>query len=167
MAQQSADLVSPDQTESTSAPQKATAPQTPSGTLFASSDLSDSKWHFYGTGYIWIPGIHGTVGIRGFDASVHVTAGDIFSNFRGGFLGVFTPTYNRFSAPVDFIWMRLRDSRAIPFVPDYSVRATLNMSIVTPKVNYLLVNNPKVKIFGTAGAPHLACGNDARSGTDN
>ena len=41
------------------------------------------------------------------------------------------------------------------------------MSIVTPKVNYLLVNNPRVKIFGTAGAPHLACGNDARSGTDN
>ena len=103
-----ADLVSPDQTESTSAPQKTTAPQTPSGTLFASSDLSDSKWHFYGTGYIWIPGIHGTVGIRGFDASVHVTAGDIFSNFRGGFLAVFTPAYNRFSAPVDFIWMRLR-----------------------------------------------------------
>jgi hypothetical protein len=78
LAQQSADLASPDQTMSTSAPQKATATQTPSGTLFASSDLSDSKWHFYGTGYIWISGIHGTVGIRGFDASVHVTAGDIF-----------------------------------------------------------------------------------------
>ena len=65
---------------------------------------------------------------------------------------MFTPSYNRFSAPVDYMWMRLRDSKAIPFQPDYSVRATLNMSIITPKVNYLAVNNPKFKIYGTAGA---------------
>jgi hypothetical protein len=91
------------------------------------------------------------VGIRGFDASVHVTAGEIFSHFRGGLLGVFTPTYGRFSAPIDFMWMRLKDDKAIPFNPAYSVQALLNMSIVTPKVNYLVVNNPKIKIYGTAG----------------
>ncbi len=157
MAQQSTELVSPDVTSpdeagSVPAAQKATAAQTSSGG-FASSDtdLSDNQWHFYATGYIWFPGIHGTVGIRGFDTSVHVTAGEIFSNFRGGLLGMFIPTYNRFSAPVDYLWMRLRDSKAIPFAPDYSVRADLGMSIVTPKVAYLLVNNPKIKIYGTAG----------------
>ena len=122
IAQQSADIVSPDQPPSAPAPQQATAAQTSSGTGWASSnaDLTDNKWHFYGTGYIWFPGISGTVGIRGFDASVHVTAGEIFSNFRGGFVGVFTPTYNRFSAPVDVMWMRLKDSKAIPFAPNYS-----------------------------------------------
>ncbi len=154
IAQQSADLASPDQTESGPGPQQATAAQTPSGpSSFVNSDadLTDKKWHYYATGYLWIPGIHGTVGIRGFDASVHVTAGEIFSNFKGGLLGVFTPTYGRFSAPVDFMWMRLQDSKAIPFAPAYSVQATLNFSIVTPKVNYLLVNNPKIKIYGTAG----------------
>ncbi len=101
--------------------------------------------------YIWFPGIHGTAGIRGFDTSVHVTASEIFSNFRGGFLGDFIPTYGRFSAPTDILWMRLRDSKAIPFAPDYSVRADLGMTIITPKVNYLLVKNPKIKIYGTAG----------------
>jgi len=47
--------------------------------------------------------------------------------------------------------MRLKDSRAIPFAPNYSVQALLNMSIATPKVSYLLLNNPKIKIYGTAG----------------
>ena len=64
---------------------------------------------------------------------------------------MFTPTYGRFSAPVDFMWMRLEDSKAISFAPNYSVDGKLNFSITTPKVNYLLVNNPKIKIYGTAG----------------
>ena len=153
IAPQAVDIVSPDETGSTSAPQKASAAQTSSGTSSAGpdADLTDKKWHYYGMVYIWFPGIHGTVGIRGFDASVHVTAGEIFSNFRGGFLGAFIPTYNRFSAPTDFLWMRLRDSKAIPFAPNYSVRTDLGMSIITPKVNYLMLNNPKIKIYGTAG----------------
>ncbi len=131
-----------------------TATQKQSGGPFANApdETSDNTWHYYATGYLWIPGIHGTVGIGGFDTSVHVDAGQIFSNFKGGLLGVFTPSYNRFSAPIDYIWMRLQDSRSIPVAPAYAVQATLNMSVVTPKVNYLMVNNPKIKIYGTGGA---------------
>jgi hypothetical protein len=150
IAQQSVDLASPDQTGSAAASQKATVAQTSSETS-PDADLTDKQWHYYGMAYIWFPGIHGTAGIRGFDTSVHVTAGEIFSNFRGGFLGDFIPTYGRFSAPTDLLWMRLRDSKSIPFAPDYSVRTDLGMTIITPKVNYLLVNNPKIKIYGTAG----------------
>jgi len=150
IAQQSANIISPDPTESTPGPQKATAAQTPSGAS-PDADLTDKQWHYYGMAYIWFPGIHGTAGIRGFDTSVHVTASEIFSNFRGGFLGDFIPTYGRFSAPTDLLWMRLRDSKSIPFAPNYSVRTDLGMTIITPKVNYLLVNNPKIKIYGTAG----------------
>jgi hypothetical protein len=137
----------------------ATASQKQSGGPFgnAPDELSDNTWHYYATGYLWVPAIHGTVGIRGFDTSIHVSSGEIFSNFKGGLLGVFTPTYNRWSFPVDYIWMRLQDSKAIPFMPiesgtGYSIQATLNQSIVTPKVNYLMLNNPKFKIYGTGGA---------------
>src|SRR5271170_7618206 len=150
IAEQSADLASPEQTGSTGAPQTATAAQTASGAS-PDADLTDKQWHYYAMVYIWFPGIHGTAGIRGFDTSVHVTASEIFSNFRGGFLGDFIPTYGRFSAPTYLLWMRLRDSKAIPFAPDYSVRTDLGLTILTPKVNYLLVNNPKIKIYGTAG----------------
>jgi hypothetical protein len=120
----------------------------------ADDETSDKKWHYYGTVYLWVPTMHGTVGLRGYDTNIHVSTGEIFSNFRGGFLGVFTPSYNRFSAPVDVLWMRLRDSKPVPSkeFPGYSVRATLNESIITPKVNYLAVNDPKIKIYATAGA---------------
>ncbi len=122
---------------------------------FGSSDdeLHDKKWHYYGTVYLWVPSMHGDVGIHGYDTNLHVTTGDIFSNFRGGFLGVFTPSYNRFSAPVDVLWMRLRASKPVPSeaFPGYSVRATLNETIISPKVNYLAVNTPKFKVYGTAG----------------
>jgi hypothetical protein len=139
------------------------ASKTSSGSASASpvDETSDKQWHYYGTMYLWVPSMHGTVGLRGYDTNVHVTTGDIFSNFRGGFLGVFTPTYNRFSAPVDVLWMRLRANKPVPSeaFPGYSVQATLNESIITPKVNYLAVNNPKLKVYGTAGARIWHIGN--------
>lgn len=138
----------------------ATTKATAAPNSFGNSDdeLHDKKWHYYGTVYLWVPSMHGTVGVAGYDTNVHVTTGDIFSNFRGGFLGVFTPSYNRFSAPVDVLWMRLRSSKPVPYVPvdgsdtDYALRATLNESIITPKVNYLAVDDPQMKIYITAGA---------------
>jgi hypothetical protein len=114
-------------------------------------ETSDSKWHLYGVGYVWLPGIHGTLGVRGFDTSVHVSAIDLVSNFRFGIMGAVIPTYNRFSAPVDYFWVRLKDSKAIPADPTYSVSAKVTESIITPKVSYLLVNHPKIKVYGTGG----------------
>jgi hypothetical protein len=139
------------------------SPQTPATTATASGtnapagsadELHDNTLHIYGTAYLWVPTMHGTVGLRGYDTNIHVTTGEIFSNFRGGFLGVFTPTYNRWSAPVDVLWMRLRSSKPVPSedYPGYALRATLNESIITPKLNYLAFDNPKIKIYGTAGA---------------
>jgi hypothetical protein len=110
IAQQPVDLGAQDQTGSAPS-QTATAAQTPSGpSSFASSDaeLTDNKWHYYGLGYLWIPGIHGTVGIRGFDTSVHVSAGDIFSNFKGGLLGTFIPTYKPASTVRSRLWPPFR-----------------------------------------------------------
>ena len=152
-------IASPLQTSGVTAtiagPQSATQASS-SGSASASSpdETSDKTWHIYGTAYLWVPTMHGTVGVAGYDTNVHVTTGDIFSNFRGGFLGVFTPSYNRFSTPVDVLWMRLRSSKPVPseVYPGYSLRATLNESIITPKVNYLAVNTPKLKVYGTAGA---------------
>jgi hypothetical protein len=127
---------------------------------FGGSDdeLHDNKWHIYGMAYLWVPTMHGTVGVAGYDTNIHVSSGEIFSNFRGGFLGVFTPTYNRWSAPVDVLWMRLRSEKSVPYVPvdgsdtGYTVRATLNETIITPKLNYLAYDSPKFKVYGTAGA---------------
>jgi hypothetical protein len=137
------------------------SPQTTTSTspsISSDDELHDKKWHIYGTAYLWVPRMGGTVGVRGYDTNIDVSTGDIFSNFRGGILGVFTPTYGRFSAPVDVLWMRLRPSKQVPYVPaegddtQYYVRALLNESIITPKLAYLAVDTPKVRIYATAGA---------------
>src|SRR5271163_4103972 len=107
------------------------APQSSTNSTAAApvDETHDNQWHYNAMAYLWVPQIHGTTGVRGFDTNVHVTASDLFSNFRGGILGAFIPSYNRFSAPIDFMWMRIRPSTQIPYDPNYSLRATINISI--------------------------------------
>ena len=67
----------------------AARPPSPQGsTTHESSSTPDSNWHFATTAYIWFSGIHGTVGVRDFDASVHAGFGDVLSNFDIGFMAV-------------------------------------------------------------------------------
>ncbi len=43
---------------------------------------SDQGWRVSISPYLWLPGLHGTIGALGHDASVHASFGDIFSNFK-------------------------------------------------------------------------------------
>jgi hypothetical protein len=47
----------------------------------------DDAWHFLSLSYLWFPGMHGTVGARGYDTSVHVSAADVLKNFNIGIMG--------------------------------------------------------------------------------
>jgi hypothetical protein len=92
----------------TQTPAKTTSPEP--------KDLdSDEGWHVGFTPYIWFAGIHGTVGALNHDASVHATFGDIFNYLNIGLMGVVEPRYNRIVMPVDFMWMKLSDNKALPF----------------------------------------------------
>jgi hypothetical protein len=110
-----------------------------------------SKWHIYSVGYVWLPGINGTAGILGYNEGVHVSVWDLLSKFRFGIVGTFIPSYNRWSIPTDFVWMRLKDDKAIAFNPAYSIQAKATASIFNPKVTYLVVKSPKVKVYGNVG----------------
>jgi hypothetical protein len=62
IAQQSTELVSPDQTAAATASQQTTTAQTSSGTASPGSidETSDKKWHIYSTLYLWVPEMYGT-----------------------------------------------------------------------------------------------------------
>lgn len=122
-------------------------------------DTSDSKWHFYSVSYLYLPGVHGTFGVRGYDAGVKASIWDLLSKARFGIMGAFVPAYNRWSMPADFIWLRLKDDKALAFNPAYSIQAKATVSIFTPKVNYLVVRSPKAKVYGTAGLRYWYIGN--------
>src|SRR6201999_2495239 len=87
-------------------------PRAPAPQPVASPD--DGGWHFSASPYLWFPGMSGTVGLRGYDASVHASPGDILSNFHIGLMGLVEARKNRFSLPVDIIWVKLEADRGLP-----------------------------------------------------
>jgi hypothetical protein len=109
-------------------------------------------WHVDVAPYLWFPGINGTVGALDHDASVHVSARKVLSYFNFGLMGAVEARYNRIIIPVDFMWVRLKDSKGIPITDDAgSVNVKINEYIFTPKVGYRIVDNSRFKtdaLFG-------------------
>lgn len=120
------------------------APATPSTT-------SDDRWHFLSYGYLWFPGMHGTVGARNYETSVHVSAIDILEHFNIGLMGTVEAQHNRWGFPVEYVWVKLSDDKALINFPNYSVKATVKEGFFTPKATYLVVDSDKVQIRATAG----------------
>lgn len=128
--------------------QTQSADQTPS-----SSSVVNDSWHLVVAPYLWFPGVHGTVGALGRDVSVHASAGDLLSNFRFGLMGLVEAQHKRFVMPVDMMWVRLGDDKALPFTNLQATSADLKGSefILTPKIGARLVDKPALKIDGLTG----------------
>src|SRR6516164_6034517 len=115
-------------------------------------DPSDQGWHVDVVPYLWFPGINGTVGALDHESSVHVTARDVLSNFNFGLMGMVETRYNRIIIPVDFMWVRLKDSKGIPLTDDVeSVNTKINLDIFTPKVGYRFVDKTRFKADALIG----------------
>jgi hypothetical protein len=111
-----------------------------------------SDWHFAISPYLWLPGVHGTVGALGHGVSVHATPGDLLSNFRFGLMGLFDIRYKRIVLPVDMMWIRLADSKGLPLT-DEEISAKLNGSefLLTPKIGYRLIDTEMIKVDALTG----------------
>ena len=113
---------------------------------------ANDGWHFAITPYIWFAGVHGTTGALGHDASVHAGFGDIFNYLNIGAMGVFEARYKRVIMPVDFMWMKLSDNKALP-VNDVaqSVNAKMTETLLTPKIGYRIVDAKAIKVDALFG----------------
>jgi len=113
----------------------------------------DSGWHFAVSPYLWFPGVHGTIGALGRDVSVHATPGDLLSNFRFGLMGAFEARYKRIVLPLDLMWIRLEDDKALPFPNLMATKAKLTGSelLLTPKIGYRLLDEKRIKIDALTG----------------
>jgi hypothetical protein len=111
-----------------------------------------SDWHFAVSPYLWFPGVHGTIGAQGHEASIHASPGDLLSHFRFGLMGLVDTRYKRIVIPVDMMWIRLGDNRALPLT-DEAVNAQVKGQefILTPKIGYRLVDSEIVKIDALTG----------------
>jgi hypothetical protein len=125
-----------------------------------------SDWHFAVSPYLWFPGVHGTVGARGHDASIHASPGDLLSHFRFGLMGLVDTRYKRIVIPVDMMWIRLGANNALPLT-DEAVTAHVKGSefILTPKIGYRLVDSEIVKIDALTGFRYWHFGETLRFST--
>jgi hypothetical protein len=139
-------------TELSADTQATNAPPPPSAQK-AASPSEDGVWHFDVAPYVFVPGIHGTVGVLGHDASVHVSGSDVLSNFNGGFAGFVQARKNRFILPIDFIWARTGTTQGIPLTDlgQSSIRFLETQTIFTPKVGYRIVDKEHFKVDALIG----------------
>jgi hypothetical protein len=113
------------------------------------------------TPYLWFSGVHGTSGVLGYDSSVHASFGDIFNYLNIGAMGVAEVRYNRVIVPLDFIWMKLSDNKALP-VNDVaqSIKAKMTETVLTPKIGYRVADGKRVRVDALFGIRywHLSTG---------
>jgi len=108
---------------------------------------SDEGWHLGLTPYLWFAGVHGTSGLLGHEASIHADVSDVLSNFNIGFMGGSELRYNHLLFPVDFMWIKLTDNKALPINESASsLKVVYKQAIFTPRIGYRIVDRQKIKV---------------------
>jgi len=110
-------------------------------------------WRVGITIYGWFPGLHGTVGALGHNASVHVPFSDLFNTLKGIIPIAVEADKGRFLMPEDFLWMKLGINNGIP-INDFgqtSINTHLTQSILTGKVGYRLYDGEHLKFDALGG----------------
>jgi hypothetical protein len=141
-------------TPPTTADTSPTAPLPPNPQPQTSTAADDSDgWRGQIAIYGWFPGIHGTVGVLGHDAGIHVPFSDVFHTLKGIIPIAVELDKRRLVIPVDFFWVKLGDDRGIPFneLGQTAVNIHLTESIFTPKIGYRLINAEHFKFDALAG----------------
>jgi hypothetical protein len=116
------------------------------------SGPSDNSWHVDVSPYLWFPGLSGTIGVLGRNASVHASPGDILSNLGIGLMGAMEVRKKRFVLPVDFMWVKLEGDRSTPFNPGVSyISVDVKQAILTPGAGYRIVDQDRLKVDARVG----------------
>jgi opacity protein-like surface antigen len=107
----------------------------------------DDQWHLSVSPYLWFAGTHGTAGAFNRDIGYRASAIDLLSHFRFGLMGTAEARHDRVLFPLDMIWIRLRDDKALPFpgLSATSANIKVGMFILTPKTGFRVINGEKVK----------------------
>jgi hypothetical protein len=127
------------------------ATASPAPALSSSAD-ADDNWHVTISPYLWFPGLSGTVGALGHDASVHISPADLLSNFNFGLMGAAEFRKGRVLFGTDFMWVKLKADKATSFDPGISsVTLKVTQVILTPAAGYRIVDGEKLKVDARIG----------------
>jgi hypothetical protein len=136
-------------------------PVASSTTTVPASPAADS-WQFVSLSYLWFPGLHGTIGARGYATSPHVSPSDLASHFNIGIMGSFEAEHGRWGLPFDYVWVKLGDNKTFTNFPGYTANPTAKEGILTPKVTYLVMDGHGMKIKATVGVRYWHLGENLK-----
>ena len=162
MAQGPTDLTVADPTAATPAATPVT-PDAPSAAAPQQGPVGTSdSWHGAISIYGWLPGVRGTVGALGHEAGIHVPFSDLFHYLKGVIPIAVELDKGRFVMPVDFLWMKLAEGKALPLtdLTQNYVNMHLTQSLLTPKFGYRIVDGEHLKIDALAGIRYWYIGQD-------
>lgn len=126
----------------------------------SSPETNAAGWHFELSPYLWFAGTHGTVGALGRNASVHASAWDILQHFNFGLMGGAELRHDRFLLYGDMLWIRLSDSKALPFpgLAATSADVRVGQFLWTSKVGYRVIDREKFKADADIGSRYWHLG---------
>jgi hypothetical protein len=76
----------------------------------------------------------------------------VLSKLNIGLMGAVEVRYNRVIIPVDFLWIKLSDDKALPIeVVAASIKAKMTESIFTPKIGYRIADTKRWKVDAVFG----------------
>jgi hypothetical protein len=131
-------------------------PTSSDGAVTAAATATDASapsgdWHFSVSPYLWFPGVHGGLGVNGTQiVGIHASAGDLLSHFRFGLMGLIEPSYKRIVMPLDIVWVRIGDDKALTNLGTVG-NFKASEFILTQKLGYRLVDTKMIKIDALGG----------------
>ena len=126
----------------------------------ASAPNDDDGFHFSVSPYLWLAGAHGTVGALGRDVGMHASVGDLLSHLDFGLMGAAEARYNRIVLNGDMLWIRLSDSKAVPFpgLGAVSADARVGQFVWTSKFGYRVISGDHFKADANVGVRYWHLG---------
>ncbi|HSE99208.1 MAG TPA: hypothetical protein VLD57_13145 [Blastocatellia bacterium] len=127
---------------------------------------SSEEWQFQFTPYLFMSGIKGTAGARGFTSEVDAKFSDIIDEVNFGFMGTFEARKNKFMFLTDMLYINLSDSEATPGPLFSSVKADFKVFILDPEVGYRVAekNGASLDLLGGLRYWHVNLRLDFREG---
>ena len=90
----------------------------------------------------------------GHTASVHASAGEVLSKFNIGLMVLVEARKKHFLLPVDFMWIKLSDDKALPQIGNpnvTSIKSKMTSTILSPKAGYRFVDHEKLQADALVG----------------
>jgi outer membrane protein OmpA-like peptidoglycan-associated protein len=148
----SSSIWAPDTTASPAATALPNAPmpmqdQMPPVSSYPTGLNASDHWRVGISLYGWFAGLHGTVGVQGHNAGIHVPFSDLFHALIFEIPVAVEADKGRFVMPIDFLWMKLGINNGIPEndFEQTSIDTHLTESIFTPKFGYRLIDADHLK----------------------